>query len=101
MIDDLESNMQIDNIESTSDKFPMIQSKLPGAQQDINILSMSTSKKNLYLVTDRGEILCIDSKTLTPIQQSFQYLHQAVLVKVLSRKILPKYGLIEQEIIIL
>ena len=71
MIDDLESNMQIDNIESTSDKFPMIQSKLPGAQQDINILSMSTSKKNLYLVTDRGEILCIDSKTLTPIQQSF------------------------------
>jgi len=71
MIDDLESNMQIDNTESTSDKFPMIQSRLPGTQQDINILCMSTSKKFLYLLTDKGEILCLESKTLNPIQQSF------------------------------
>ena len=71
MIDDLESNMQADGKESTSDKFTMIQSKLPGAQQNINILSMSTSKKYLYLLTDKGEILCINSKTLEPLQQSF------------------------------
>ena len=71
MIDDLESNMQADGKESTSDKFTMIQSKLPETQQNINILSMSTSKKYLYLLTDKGEILCINSKTLEPLQQSF------------------------------
>ena len=71
MIDDFESNMQTENIESTSNKFQISQSDLPGDQQDINILSMSTSKKYLYLLTEKGEILCIESKTLKPFQQSF------------------------------
>ena len=70
MIDDLESNMQTDNIESTSDKFPMSQCNLPGTE-NINILSMSASKKYIYLITDKGELLCMESKTLNPIQQSF------------------------------
>ena len=63
MIDDFESNMQTENIESTSNKFQISQSDLPGDQQDINILSMSTSKKYLYLLTEKGEILCIESVT--------------------------------------
>ena len=71
MIEDLESNMQTNDIESSSDKFPMIKCELPGDQQAVNILSMSSSKKYLYLITDNAEILCIDSKTLNPIQQSF------------------------------
>ena len=71
MIDDLESNMQIDNTENTSNKFQIVQSSLPGVQQDINIITMSTSKKYLYLLTEKGEILCIESKTLNPVQQSF------------------------------
>ena len=50
MIDDLESNMQIDNTENTSNKFQIVQSSLPGVQQDINIITMSTSKKYLYLL---------------------------------------------------
>ena len=32
---------------------------------------MSSSKKYLYLVTDNSEILCMESKNLNPIQQSF------------------------------
>ena len=69
MIDDLESNMQTDNNDENSHKFPMSQSRLPGDQQ--NIITMSASKKFLYLITDKGELLYIDSKTLNPIQQSF------------------------------
>ena len=71
MIDDLESNMQPDNMQSSSDKFPMTQCQVPGSQSDINILYMTSSKKYLYLLTENGEILCIESKTLNPIQQSF------------------------------
>ena len=71
MIDDLESIIHTDEIENDSDKFPMKQLKVPGQQQDINILCISNSKKFIYLITDRGELLCIDSKTLEPIQQSF------------------------------
>lgn len=63
--------MQSNYIESSSNKFPMTQCMLPGSQQEVNILSMSSSKKNLYLVTDNAEVLCLESKTLNPIQQSF------------------------------
>ena len=57
MIDDLESNMQTNNNESNSDKFPMSKCELPGSQQSVNILSMSSSKKYLYLVTENSEII--------------------------------------------
>ena len=71
MIDDLESIIHTDEVENISDKFPMKQLKVPGTQQDINILCISCSKKFIYLITDRGELTYIDSKTLEPIQQSF------------------------------
>ena len=73
MIDNLGSDMQrqTNNIKSSSIKFPISQCDIPGNENDINILSMSCSKKYLYLVTDKTEILCLESKTLNPVQQSF------------------------------
>ena len=72
MLDDLESNiMKDDNIESTSNKFSLKHFNLPGSQQNINILSMSASKKFIYLVTDHSELLRIESNTLEPIQQAY------------------------------
>ena len=71
MLDDLESIIHTDEVENISDKFPMKQLKVPGIQPDINILCISNSKKFIYLITDSGELLFMDSKTLEPIQQSF------------------------------
>ena len=73
MINDLESNLQTENIESTSDKFPIKQFNfnLPGVQQNLNILTMSTSKKYIYLITDHAELLSIESKSLNPIHQAY------------------------------
>jgi hypothetical protein len=34
---------------------------------------MSTSKKYIYLVTDRAELLCIESKTLKPVYQAYSF----------------------------
>jgi len=72
MIDDLESNiMQEDNIESTSNKFSLKRFDLPFTQQNINILSISVSKKFIFLVTENSELLRIDSETLEPIHQAY------------------------------
>ena len=76
MLNDLESNiLQEDNPQSTSDKFPLKKFVLPGSQQNINILAISTSKRYIYIVTqsgDRGaELLRIESDTLKPIQQAY------------------------------
>ena len=72
MLDDLESNiLQEDKVESTSNKFALNRFNLPLSQQNVNILSMSTSKKYIYLVTDRSELLRIESDTLKPIQQAY------------------------------
>ena len=73
MINDLESNiLETDNIESTSDKFPLKRvEKLPGNQQNINIICMSTSKRYIYILTDHAELLCLESSTLRPIDKSF------------------------------
>jgi hypothetical protein len=75
MINDLDSNfIETDNIESTSDKFLLkpFNFELPG-QQSLNILCMSTSKKYIYLVTYRAELLCIESKTLKPVYQAYSF----------------------------
>ena len=75
MINDLESNiLETNKIETTSDKFPLkpFNFELPG-QPNLNILSMSTSKKYIYIVTDRAELLCIESKTLKPIYQAYSF----------------------------
>ena len=72
MIDDLDSNMvENNNIESTSDKFPMKKCQLPSTLQNINILCMSCSKKYIYIITNSGEIICLESDTLNPINESF------------------------------
>jgi len=72
MIDDLESNiMQEDNVESTSNKFSLKRFDLPFTQQNINILSMSVSKKYIFLVTENSELLRIESDTLEPIHQAY------------------------------
>ena len=72
MLDDLESNiMKEDKVESTSNKFALNRFNLPGSQQNVNILSMSSSKKYIYLVTDHSELLRIESDTLKPIQQAY------------------------------
>ena len=72
MLDDLETNLlQEDKVESTSSKFSLNHFNLPPSQQNVTILSMSSSKKYIYLVTDRSELLLIESETLRPVQQAF------------------------------
>ena len=72
MLDDLESKiLQEDKVESTSDKFALSRFNLPVSQQNVNILSMSSSKKYIYLVTERSELLRIESVSLKPIQQAY------------------------------
>ena len=72
MLDDLETNiLQEDKVESTSNKFALKQFNLPPSQPNVTILSMSSSKKYIYLVTDRSELLLIESETLKPLQQAF------------------------------
>ena len=102
MIDyDLDSNMtEYNNIESTSDKFPMKKCQLPETLENINILCMSSSKKYLYIITDNGEIICLKSDTLNPINESFSIHHLINQIQNLSKKNLQKFGQIEQEIII-
>ena len=72
MLDDLESKiLQEDKVESTSDKFPLNRFNLPATQQNINILCMSSSRKYIYLVTERSELLRVESDTLRTIQQAY------------------------------
>ena len=72
MLDDLESNIiKEEKSESTSNKFPLSRFSLPVSQQNVNILSMSTSKRFIYLVTDRSELLRIESESLKLLQQAF------------------------------
>ena len=74
MINDLESNItQTGDMESTSDKFSLkkFNFNLPGFQSNINILCMSVSKKYIFLLTDRGDLLRIESNTLKPDNQAY------------------------------
>ena len=74
MINDLESNInQSGDMESTSNKFPLkkLYFNLPGFQSNINILCMSISKKYIFLLTDRAELLRIESNTLKPDNQAY------------------------------
>ena len=75
MIDDLETNLlQEDKSESSSGKFALTHFNLPDSQQnqkDVNILSMSSSQKYIFLVTSKSELLLIESDTLKPVQLAF------------------------------
>jgi hypothetical protein len=72
MIDnDLESNyLETSKNDTCSDKFHLKPVSLPGFQ-NANIICMSTSKKYIYMVTERSELLCMESGNLKPIQQAF------------------------------
>jgi len=72
MIDnDLESNvLDTPNNNNESDKFHLKPVSLPGSQ-NANIICMSTSKKYIYMVTERSELLCMESGNLKPIQQAY------------------------------
>ena len=72
MIDDLESNLlNEDKVASTSNKFFLETFYLPRTQQNTSILSMSKSKRYIYLVTGKFELLRIESDTLKPIEQAY------------------------------
>ena len=89
MLDDLESNIiKEEKSESTSNKFPLSRFSLPVSQQNVNILSMSTSKRFIYLVTDRSELLRIESESL-------KLLHKIILEGFDSVKELIKTNIME------
>ena len=68
-LDDLEENiMKEENIQSTSDKFPLKRFNLPNFQG--KIVSMSSSKKYLYFVTDIGELFRLKSNDLSSLNQA-------------------------------
>ena len=58
MIDD-----EDEYIESTSDKFPMTKISLPSLSPSTNILCISVSRKNIYIVTDHSELIILNSVT--------------------------------------
>ena len=68
-LDDLEDNiMKEENIQSTSDTFPLKRFNLPNFQG--KIVSMSSSKKYLYFVTDIGELFRLKSNDLSSLNQA-------------------------------
>ena len=74
-MEDIFSNIlkddKIDKIQNNH-QFPIKECRVPGEYQYINILSISVSKKYIYLIEEHGELLFLDSKTLNPFQFSFK-----------------------------
>ena len=67
--DDLEFNvMKEENIKSSSDQFPLKTLTLPNFQG--KIVSMSSSKKYLYFITDIGELFRLKSGDLSSLNQA-------------------------------
>lgn len=60
-----------EHIDSSSDKFSMTKISLPSISPSTNILCVSVSKKNIYIVTDHSELLILNSV-------SFAYNNQAL-----------------------
>ena len=83
MIDD-----EDEYIESTSDKFPMTKISLPSLSPSTNILCISVSRKNIYIVTDHSELIILNSVT-------FDHNNQALSLssKQTNRAINPKENL--------
>ena len=70
-LDDLEENiMKEENPQSTSDRFPLKKFNLPNFQG--KIVSMSSSKKYLYFVTDIGELFRLKSNDLSSLNQAYK-----------------------------
>ena len=82
-LDDLEDNiMKEENPQSTSDKFPLKRLNLPNFQG--KIVSMSSSKKYLYFVTDIGELFRLKSNDLSSLNQAHK-------IRPESSKLTPKF----------
>ena len=70
-LDDLEENiMKEENPQSTSDRFPLKKFNLPNFQG--KIVSMSSSKKYIYFVTDIGELFRLKSNDLSSLNQAYK-----------------------------
>lgn len=71
MIDDLEAEFlqEEQKEESTTNKFPLTTFNHPSLKPSSTILSMSVSKKFIYLLTNDSQILLIQSYTLIPYQK--------------------------------
>ena len=68
-LDDLEDNiMKEENPQSTSDIYPLERFNLPNYQG--KIVSMSSSKKYCYFVTDIGELFRLKSNDLSSLNQA-------------------------------
>ena len=72
MEDIINNLLKDDKEEKINHQFPIKECRVPGEYQYINILSMSASKKYIYLIEEHGELLFLDSKTLNPFQFSFK-----------------------------
>ena len=73
MIDDLENEIlqeEEGQEESTSNKFTISLLYHPILKHNQKILSMSASKRFIYLITDNSELLRIDSQSLKPVLKS-------------------------------
>ena len=82
-LDDLEDNiMKEENPQSTSDKFPLKRLNLPNFQG--KIVSMSSSIKYLYFVTDIGELFRLKSNDLSSLNQAHK-------IRPESSKLTPKF----------
>ena len=69
--DDLEENLiKEEKLKSASDQFPFLKLNLPNYQG--KILSMSSSKKYLYFVTDIGELFRLKSGDLSSLNQAYK-----------------------------
>ena len=61
-----------EHIKSTSNKFYLNRiGKLPGNQESLNIITMVSSKKYIYILTDKVELFCLESSTLRPVEKTF------------------------------
>ena len=73
MIDD-----EDDYIESTSDKFPMTKISLPSLSPSTNILCISVSRKNIYIVTDHSELIILNSVTFEHNNQALSLVSKEI-----------------------
>ena len=77
MINDLESdNLQREEILIKSQKFPISKLSLPYRKTDFNILSVSVSKKFIFIITGNAELLLIDNTTNEPNNQAFSIISE-------------------------
>ena len=72
MIDDFESKvMQRDKGNSSSDKYYLAEIDLNEEQRKENIIAMSSSKKNIFFLTESHNLFVVDGPSLKPINETY------------------------------